>query len=116
MSTTIATLSYIHHHQVSRKVCESFTTCTSQPEAVVLERLKVIPAPSSPSPQALPRCDLSKCLVEEMEEVEEEEGEVVRQVASAVEEVASLEIGHREPEVDEEGFQMVNKKKGRRKK
>jgi len=94
--------------EVSRKVCESFTICTSQPEAVVLERLK-----------ALPRCDLSKCLVEEGEEMEEDGGEVVRQVAPstpAVEELAGMEIGHREPEIDEEGFQMVSNKKGGRKK
>ena len=51
--------------------------------------------------------------------MEEDGGEVVRQVAPsppAVEELAGMEIGHREPEIDEEGFQMVSNKKGGRKK
>ena len=33
-----------------------------------------------------------------------------------VEAMDSMEISHREPEVDEDGFQMVSKKKGGRKK
>ena len=55
--------------------------------------------------------------------MEEENGEVVARRAPVngtenVEGMGSMEISssHREPEVDEDGFQMVSKKKGGRKK
>ena len=73
--------------------------------------------------QTLPRCDLSQCKVEEGEEMDEENGEAVARKEPVaingtenVEGMDSMEISSREPEVDEDGFQMVSKKKGGRKK
>ena len=73
--------------------------------------------------QTLPRCDLSQCKVEEGEEMDEENGEVVARKEPVngtenVEGMDSMEISssHREPEIDEDGFQMVSKKKGGKKK
>ena len=55
--------------------------------------------------------------------MDEENGEVVVRrepvVINGTENVEgmdNMEISHREPEVDEDGFQMVSKKKGGRKK
>ena len=57
------------------------------------------------------------CKVEEGEEMDEgeEEGEGVDGTANAMDGMEISE-GPREPEVDEDGFQMVSKKKGGRKK
>ena len=75
--------------------------------------------------QTLPRCDLSQCKVEEGEEMDEENGEVVLRrepvVINGTENVEGMDnmeisSSHKEPEVDEDGFQMVSKKKGGRKK
>ena len=74
--------------------------------------------------QTLPRCDLSQCKVEEGEEMDEENGEVMAKREPVTHDNENLEgmdnmeisSNHREPEVDEDGFQMVSKKKGGRKK
>jgi len=98
--------------EVGCKVCEFFRICSTQSQEKVIEKL-----------QTLPRCDLSQCKVEEGEEMDEENGEVVVRSEPVngtenVEGMDNMEISssHKEPEVDEDGFQMVSKKKGGRKK
>jgi hypothetical protein len=88
-------------------VCEYHRLCCSRPAEEVLARLR-----------ALPRCDLSQCRVEEAEELDGEEGEGGEvQGQEDVEDVdIETESRHTEPEIDEDGFQMVSKKKGGRKK
>ena len=62
--------------------------------------------------------------MEEGEEMDEENGEVVAKREPVTHDTENLEgmdnmeisSNHREPEVDEDGFQMVSKKKGGRKK
>jgi len=93
-------------NEVGRQVCEYFQVCKTQSETAVLARL-----------QELPRCDLSQSRVEEGDEMDEEEGagaDVVNGLEN-VEEMNNLKIHkQKEPEIDEDGFQMVSKKKGGR--
>eukprot|EP00090_Calanus_glacialis_P032668 TRINITY_DN54137_c0_g1_i1.p1 TRINITY_DN54137_c0_g1~~TRINITY_DN54137_c0_g1_i1.p1 ORF type:complete len:178 (+),score=54.99 TRINITY_DN54137_c0_g1_i1:36-536(+) len=82
--------------EVGRKICEYFEFCSSNNENAI--RTKLL---------SLPRCDLAKCKVEDDEDDMDtditEENEVI---------IDNLEIHEKkEPEVDEDGFQMVTTKK-----
>ena len=108
-------------------MCEFFRICSTQSQEKVIEKLQVkkifLHKKLLSFFQTLPRCDLSQCKVEEGEEMDEENGEVVlrREPVNGTENVEGMDnmeisSSHKEPEVDEDGFQMVSKKKGGRKK
>jgi len=82
--------------EVGRKICEYFEFCSKNEESAILTKLL-----------SLPRCDLDKCKVEDdddMEEINDTEDSVVK--------IDNLEIAEKkEPEVDEDGFQMVPSRK-----
>ena len=84
--------------EVGRKICEYFEICSKNDESAI--RTKLL---------SLPRCDLAKC------KVEDDDGEVEDMDTCCDEDtiqVDSLEIKEsKEPEIDEDGFQMVTTKK-----
>eukprot|EP00088_Acartia_fossae_P012549 TRINITY_DN16469_c0_g1_i1.p1 TRINITY_DN16469_c0_g1~~TRINITY_DN16469_c0_g1_i1.p1 ORF type:complete len:170 (-),score=47.43 TRINITY_DN16469_c0_g1_i1:44-553(-) len=84
--------------EVGDLLCQYFTLCTTAEEATILQRLR-----------ALPRCDLSLCKCED-----EDDENLNRAVNDVNETVESMEMSEPPaPIVDEDGFQMVLRKKKR---
>ena len=82
--------------EIGRKICEYYEFCSKNEESAI--RTKLL---------SLPRCDLSKCKVED-EEDEMEESDEHKEIVK----IENLEISEKkEPLVDEDGFQMVTTKK-----
>ena len=87
--------------EVSDKVCEFYTICSSETEEVIKEKLVT-----------LPRCDLSKCQVAGDDDMETEDNEAGENL-NKIDDLHISESKRNEPEIDEDGFEMVKPRRNK---
>jgi len=91
-------------YEVASKVCEFYDICTKNDEETIRKKLLT-----------LPRCDLSKCRVKDGDDAEVG----LENPEENLESIENLEIEKKkkyEPEIDEDGFEMVQSRRGKGKK